>query len=93
MLDAQLAALAIEHGLAVYSADTDFARFTELTWVNSISPRSWLKARRTEPRAKCVILSSRSLSTVDVSLTCRGGGQWLSGGPCQGFLDHRAVGV
>lgn len=28
--DAQLAALAIEHGLAVYSADTDFARFTEL---------------------------------------------------------------
>ncbi|HEY2764836.1 MAG TPA: TA system VapC family ribonuclease toxin [Pseudonocardiaceae bacterium] len=36
--DAQLAALAVEHGLAVYSADTDFARFTELTWVNPISP-------------------------------------------------------
>lgn len=36
--DAQLAALAIEHGLTVYSADTDFARFTELTWVNPISP-------------------------------------------------------
>ncbi|MGH3788754.1 MAG: TA system VapC family ribonuclease toxin [Pseudonocardiaceae bacterium] len=36
--DSQLAALAIEHGLAVYSADTDFARFTELTWINPISP-------------------------------------------------------
>jgi toxin-antitoxin system PIN domain toxin len=36
--DAQLAALAIEHGLAVYSEDTDFARITELTWVNPISP-------------------------------------------------------
>lgn len=35
--DAQLAALAIEYGLAVYSADTDFARFTELRWVNPIS--------------------------------------------------------
>lgn len=38
--DAQLAALAIEHGLTVYSADTDFARFTELTWINPISPNS-----------------------------------------------------
>lgn len=36
--DIQLAALAIEHGLAIYSADTDFARFTELTWLNPISP-------------------------------------------------------
>ena len=30
--DAQLAALALEHGLALYSADTDFARFAELDW-------------------------------------------------------------
>ena len=30
--DAHLAALAIEHGLELYSADTDFARFTELRW-------------------------------------------------------------
>lgn len=30
--DAQLAALAIEHGLTLYSADTDFARFSELSW-------------------------------------------------------------
>ena len=36
--DAHLAALAIEHGLTVYSADTDFARFTEIRWVNPIAP-------------------------------------------------------
>jgi len=35
--DAQLAALAIEHGLAVYSADTDFARFAELEWRNPVA--------------------------------------------------------
>ena len=38
--DAQLAALAIEHGLQMCSADTDFARFTELTWVNPTIPSS-----------------------------------------------------
>lgn len=32
--DAQLAALAIEHGLTVVSADTDFARFPGLHWNN-----------------------------------------------------------
>lgn len=37
--DAMLAALAIEHGLAVYSADTDFARFTEIEWRNPAVPR------------------------------------------------------
>jgi uncharacterized protein len=35
--DAQLAALAIEHGVAVVSADTDFARFPELTWINPLA--------------------------------------------------------
>lgn len=35
--DAQLAALAIEHGLTVYSADTDFARFPELHWENPLA--------------------------------------------------------
>jgi toxin-antitoxin system PIN domain toxin len=35
--DAHLAALAIEHGLAVCSADTDFARFTEVRWTNPLS--------------------------------------------------------
>jgi toxin-antitoxin system PIN domain toxin len=36
--DAQLAALAIEHGLTVCSADTDFARFREIRWENPIQP-------------------------------------------------------
>lgn len=36
--DAQLAALAIEHGLAVCSADTDFARFPDLRWENPLRP-------------------------------------------------------
>ena len=34
--DAEMAALAIEHGLSVYSADTDFARFLEIRWVNPL---------------------------------------------------------
>lgn len=34
--DAVLAALAVEHGLAVVSADSDFARFTELEWINPL---------------------------------------------------------
>jgi toxin-antitoxin system PIN domain toxin len=35
--DAHLAALAIEHGLEVCSADTDFARFTEVRWTNPLA--------------------------------------------------------
>lgn len=35
--DAQLAALAIEHGLVVYSADTDFGRFAEVRWHNPLA--------------------------------------------------------
>ena len=42
--DAELAALAIEHGLVVCSADTDFARFTEVQWQNPIE--------RSRPRRK-----------------------------------------
>jgi uncharacterized protein len=34
--DAQLAALAIEHGLPVCSNDTDFARFRELRWIDPL---------------------------------------------------------
>ncbi len=34
--DALMAALAIEHGLTLYSADTDFARFRELRWENPL---------------------------------------------------------
>lgn len=30
--DAHLAALALEHGVAVWSTDSDFARFPDLTW-------------------------------------------------------------
>lgn len=35
--DAHLAALAMEHGLEVCSADTDFARFTEVRWNNPLT--------------------------------------------------------
>jgi uncharacterized protein len=35
--DAAIAALCIEHGLEIVSADTDFARFTEITWLNPLS--------------------------------------------------------
>lgn len=39
--DASLAALCIEHGLEIVSADTDFARFPEVAWINPIAaPRS-----------------------------------------------------
>jgi hypothetical protein len=33
----RLAALAFEHGLTVCSADTDFARFGEVTWLNPLA--------------------------------------------------------
>jgi uncharacterized protein len=36
--DAHLAALAIEHGLRIYSADSDFARFPQVTWINPLQP-------------------------------------------------------
>lgn len=35
--DAQLAALAIDHGVALVSTDADFARFADLTWVNPLA--------------------------------------------------------
>lgn len=34
--DAQLAALALEHGVPVVSADSDFARFPEVRWINPL---------------------------------------------------------
>jgi len=35
--DAQLAALALEHGLVVYSADSDFACFGDVRWENPVA--------------------------------------------------------
>lgn len=37
--DAVLAALCVEHGLTMISADSDFARFTEITWHNPVVSR------------------------------------------------------
>ncbi len=37
--DAHLAALAMEHGLTLYSADGDFGRFPGLKWVNPLIPQ------------------------------------------------------
>jgi predicted nucleic acid-binding protein len=34
--DALLAALALEHGLELFSVDTDFARFPSVRWVNPL---------------------------------------------------------
>ncbi len=36
--DAHLVALAVCHGLAIASADTDFARFSEVHWHNPVAP-------------------------------------------------------
>lgn len=35
--DGALAALCIEHGLDIVSADSDFARFRDITWINPVS--------------------------------------------------------
>ena len=35
--DAVLAAICIEHGLTMISADSDFARFNQVRWVNPIA--------------------------------------------------------
>ena len=40
VLDAHLAALAIEHGLILCSTDGDFARFPGLRWQNPIGPET-----------------------------------------------------
>jgi len=38
--DAVLAAICVEHGLEIVSADSDFARFEEISWYNPVSSRS-----------------------------------------------------
>ena len=35
--DAVLAAICLEHGLAIVSADSDFARFEDLRWINPVA--------------------------------------------------------
>ena len=35
--DAALAALCIEHGVEMISADSDFARFSEIRWINPVA--------------------------------------------------------
>ena len=35
--DAILAAICVEHGLEIVSADSDFARFTDITWINPVT--------------------------------------------------------
>ena len=39
LMDAHLAALAIEHGIGLASCDTDFARFPGLHWINPLTAR------------------------------------------------------
>ena len=36
VMDAHIAALAVEHGLQVHSTDSDFARFPSLRWTNPL---------------------------------------------------------
>jgi uncharacterized protein len=40
VMDAHIAALAIEHGLQVHSTDSDFARFPNLRWLNPLVDQS-----------------------------------------------------
>jgi predicted nucleic acid-binding protein len=37
VMDAHIAALAIEHGLQVHSTDGDFARFPDVKWINPLA--------------------------------------------------------
>lgn len=37
VIDAALAALAIEHGATLYTTDRDFARLSELRWTNPVA--------------------------------------------------------
>jgi predicted nucleic acid-binding protein len=36
-MDAVLAAIALEHGATIYTADRDFARFHQVKWVNPLA--------------------------------------------------------
>lgn len=36
--DGVLAAMCVEHGLSIVSADSDFARFPQISWLNPVAP-------------------------------------------------------
>ena len=38
VMDAVLAAIAIEHGATLHTTDRDFTRFAGLSWVNPLEP-------------------------------------------------------
>ena len=38
VMDAAMAAMAIEHGATLYTTDRDFARFPGLKWIDPLSP-------------------------------------------------------
>lgn len=45
--DATLAALAIDHGVAVVSTDPDFARFSDVRWINPLDDHAPIDQRDT----------------------------------------------
>jgi len=45
--DAQMAALALDHGAVLHTADTDFVRFPGLRWFNPITGTGTTNRRRT----------------------------------------------
>jgi toxin-antitoxin system PIN domain toxin len=45
--DAQIAALALDHGAVLHTADTDFVRFPGLRWFNPITGTGTTNRRRT----------------------------------------------
>lgn len=50
--DAVLAALAIDHGVAVASTDADFARFSDVRWINPLAQPTSGHAEDTAPEAE-----------------------------------------
>ncbi|MBA3365260.1 MAG: type II toxin-antitoxin system VapC family toxin [Actinobacteria bacterium] len=47
--DAHLAALSVEHGAALCSGDSDFARFPRVRWINPLAPPPSGARRRPRP--------------------------------------------
>lgn len=50
--DAHLAALAIEHGLTICSADSDFAKFAGVSWLNPMTDDSTPRSPNTQSNRK-----------------------------------------